>query len=406
MATPFRTLPKYWSDSAQRIRNTTGEPLRDVINSYLVGLEADLSRRIYNHLAEREPLTIHKVRGFALEAMGKPVHSTEAANNLCAFADTLNARLIDGQPTRKGKRVTKGTVSNYKQTAVKLRDFVADTGRSDRLNAITTDWYRAFVAWLNAQSLGLNTVGKHVTRLKMYLAEADAQGADVCQDYRNGLFTAPTEDAQAIALSLDDLEALESLDLSDMSPMYSQARDLFLIGAFTGLRWSDIIELKPENFKGGYIQSRNKKSTAATVCPILPPVQKVLQRNGGGMPPLLANQVANRCIKELCKIAGLDSPVIQRRTVGGERVQTSARVWELVTTHTARRSFITNARRLNIENDYIQGATGHTTTAHLDKYKRMAPKEKADAIREAFAKTWEGETPTSLSVTHKRAVNE
>lgn len=384
IATPFKVPRSVWDAKRGRIRNVTSAPYKVEVNAYLDELET--AARAYLHaeaLDKRPTPPLADIKTAVLNWMGRG-SSGDEARDLLAFAKDLCDRLGEGQVSRSAKPVTPQTLVVYRQTVTKLTAYCKATGRASDLVGINSDFYRGFVTYLNGEGFSLNTVGKHVKTLKSFLADADAAGHGVCQDFRKGLFKGLTEAAVSIALSFDELMAIADVDLSALSDGHQRARDLFVLAAFTGLRFSDVVRLKPENVAGGHVAIVNKKTHKLTSAALLPPAEAVLTRHGGAIPAPLSNQKANAYLKEVAKLAGIAGREFGGRTVGGKRETVTHERWELVTTHTGRRSYVTLMEALKVDPEHIKRATGHSTAASYQLYNKTTANESGRAIRDAF----------------------
>jgi integrase len=178
------------------------------------------------------------------------------------------------------------------------------------------------------------------------------------------------------------------MDLS-ANPRLERTRDLFLIGAFTGMRFSDYSEIRPENIRpiedGGKTVTCIVKTTQKTGRKVFIPMTNpnliaILERNGMKAPPKISNQKLNDYTKELCQIAGFDSPVEITEFRAGRQSSQVFKKYELVGTHTARRSFATNALKRGLPINEIMKFTGHTTMASFLKYVKTTGEETAVSL--------------------------
>ena len=76
--------------------------------------------------------------------------------------------------------------------------------------------------------------------------EATDRGYNKKMDFRGRKFKRLAEPVESIYLNLEELERIRGLDLTQ-KPSLERVRDLFLIGCYTGLRYSDFTNIKPEN---------------------------------------------------------------------------------------------------------------------------------------------------------------
>lgn len=153
-----------------------------------------------------------------------------------------------------------------------------------------------------------------------------------------------SESVVKISLTVDELRLLENVDVSKRVE-WQKAKDAFLIGAYTGLRISDIKELNPVNTAGGFIEKKLLKNNKWVKIPIIKACDDILKRYGykyHGMP----QQKVNQFIKEVASEAKIDTPIMRTRTKGGEVENKIFLKHELITTHVASKSFITLAPQL------------------------------------------------------------
>ena len=147
-----------------------------------------------------------------------------------------------------------------------------------------------------------------------------------------------------IYLKEDELQRLYDLDLSANKRLES-VRDLFLIGAYTGLRFSDFTRLKPENITNGgrTLAIETQKVKGTPVIPLNPNARAIFNKYGCLLPRAISNQKFNEYLKEVAQLVEFTEKVQTTRTQGGKRTTTTSEKWQLVRSHTARRSFATNA---------------------------------------------------------------
>ena len=166
-----------------------------------------------------------------------------------------------------------------------------------------------------------------------------------------------------------EINRLYALDLANNSRL-EKVRDLFIIACDTGLRFSDLIELRNENIinNGSVIRIRTQKTGEVVIIPLKGKVKEILKKYEGIPPQAISNQKMNEYLKELGEMAELIEDVVISLTKGGTRQTETFKKFELITTHTARRSFATNAYLQNVPTISIMKITGHTTAKSFLKY--------------------------------------
>jgi integrase len=115
--------------------------------------------------------------------------------------------------------------------------------------------------------------------------------------------------------------------------------------------------------------------------PLHPHVRAIIAKYQGGFPSGISNQKQNKYIKEVAAlIPALQEQVMSGRTQGGKHVEEASPKGDLVTTHTARRSFATNLYQQGIPARTIMTVTGHSTERAFMRYIRLSVDEHMDLI--------------------------
>lgn len=146
-----------------------------------------------------------------------------------------------------------------------------------------------------------------------------------------------------ISLTLEELRLLEAVKCERVE--WQKAKDMFLIGCYTGLRISDIKRLNPVNTRNGLIQMRLLKTNKEVKIPIIKSCDEILKRYGYRS-PRFPDQKVNEHIKEVCKEAKINSPIIKPIHRGGEMETKTYKKYKLITSHVAGKTFITLAPKL------------------------------------------------------------
>lgn len=159
-----------------------------------------------------------------------------------------------------------------------------------------------------------------------------------------------------------------------------RVRDRFVIGAYTLMRVSDYSRLTEVNFNNGFIWINPVKKSAGkknrdVIIPIHPIVREILDA-GHDLSHIIPEQKINKHIKEIARIAGIDSLVIQHKTEGGRVVEKRFKKWQLITTHTARRCGATNMILAGMVEEDVMAIGGWKTVTSFRKYLRMVAEKK------------------------------
>jgi integrase len=279
----------------------------------------------------------------------------------------------------KSKRLSKNYKRSYRNIARHVENFTKFTGLNIFTDSFTEPVAEEFIAYLKNKELMLSTVNDIFQRVVIMINRAAKAGYPVNRGFEN--IRIKGEESCAIYLTLDELDRLNSL--TGLSKEAGAVRDRFLIGCFTALRISDYRRLSfEENFLGDYIQIKTQKTGVEVVIPIHPIIRDVLKRNNNILPKMPSSQAFGATIKRVCEKAGIKESVLFERTVGNKVIRKKVKKYQLVSSHTARRSGATNMYLAGIPTFRIMLFTGHKTEQAFFKYIRIDKQENAKTLQE------------------------
>lgn len=212
------------------------------------------------------------------------------------------------------------------------------------------------------------------------MQHATEAGINTNMDFKNRKFAVPSEDGEKIYLRESELLALYKLDLTRF-PGLEAARDLFLVGCYTALRYSDYTNIKPENIvptdQGSVIMITTQKTGQRVVIPLHQVVREILQKYNNHLPKAISNQKTNDHLKELGKRAGIIEKVSITKMTGGVRRTLTKSKYELISSHNARRTGATNMYLAGIPAHSIMKITGHKSEQSFIRYLRFDEEDNA-----------------------------
>ena len=157
-----------------------------------------------------------------------------------------------------------------------------------------------------------------------------------------------------------------------------------LFQCFTGPRYSDILSLKKEDIRAGTWHLRQQKTKNITQIPLNKYAISILAKYPDYELPVISNQKMNKYIKELCELAGIDETITIVKYRGNKRIEETKKKFEVVGTHTARRTFITLSLRKGMKPEVIMKITGHKSYKMFQKYLKIAD----DHTRKEMFEAW------------------
>nr|WP_299202507.1 site-specific integrase [uncultured Brumimicrobium sp.] len=361
-------LFKDWNSETKKAKKDTN--LNNLINRLTLHFEDfTLDNKRKGYTPNRIEVKKHFEK-FFITAKPEPKQNNDT---LLSYIDYLIER-----PQTK-RELKESSINNYRRTKSFLKRFNDEVYPID-FDRINLEWYNDFVEWCESQNLSKNYIGKHIKTLKTFMNCAIEDNKTDNTQFRSKRFIVLREDADNVYLTFEELNRIWSLDLSN-EPRKENARDLFLIGAYTGLRVSDYNNIKDENLTTvngvKMFKIKTQKTGKEVAIPLHPIVLQILEKNNGTPPKRIPDQHINVLIKEVAESAGIDEVSYTTITKGGKEVHKKNYKFELVKTHTARRSFCTNAYLSNMSTIDIMAISGHTTEKAFLNYIKVTPEETA-----------------------------
>ena len=296
--------------------------------------------------------------------------------------------------TDQGKNYSKSTVTAIKQ-ALKQFDLYQDSiHRKLDFKDINMVFYYNYTAFLKNKNYSVNSVGKCIRQLKAIMNAAEAEGYHNNVAWKDKRFKGARVEVDNIYLTQEDLDKMMKVDMSKLSTGHEQARDIFMVGVWTAQRISDYNNIKKEDFSTitkkvikeapdpenpfvmkDYIETeevtflniRQQKTGAKVAIPCKSELKAILEKYDYQMPHL-EDQVINRYIKDVAKEAGINDIIEIETTKGGTPKKEKFEKWQLVHSHTARRTGATLMYLAGVDVYEIMKITGHTTPKMLKKY--------------------------------------
>ncbi|MFO7890373.1 MAG: phage integrase SAM-like domain-containing protein [bacterium] len=310
-----------------------------------------------------------------------------------------------------GKKVDNKTQTySYQQTQKKLEDYAKYKNKHLDFDSIDLDFYYDFVEYLEkVEKFSINNIGKHIKNLKAILNEVTERGINSNMAYKSKKFKVLREEVPNVYLNEEELKDLYELDFNSkklkekgLKKKHERARDLFLVGCYTGLRFSDLTNIKSNNFQ--MIEDQDERFEALVITmqktgkripiPVHPIVKEIREKyknvTENSLPPKISNQKLNEYLKDICQeVESLKKKEEAIVTREGQKVSKMVPKHDLITTHTARKSFATNMYHRGLGTVTIMNITGHTTESAFLKYIKATPTDHAGAIYRNWQK--EGE---------------
>lgn len=280
---------------------------------------------------------------------------------------------------------TTGTIKNYETTLSRLKAYNQQT--KDKINYQNIDSkfhlaYRDFL--ITKKKLSNNTIAKDIKNLKTFLNWSTDKGYNKNIAYLK--FKNAQNEGNIIFLTWDELTMILEFDLSNNSRL-KKVRDVFCFGCFTGMRFSDIMNLRHENIDDEYIHVTTIKTGTNTYIPFNQYSRKIYDEyksKKGKVFDEITNQKMNEYLKELGKLVKLETPVVKIKFNGTNRTEEVIPKHDLLTSHIARKTFITNALQKGMSTEVIMDITTHKDHRVFKRYYEVVNDHKKNEMNKIF----------------------
>lgn len=370
--------PSKWVKESQRAQvRGRGNELNGHLNDSLDLTETELLDCYGRHRAVGTLPTATQLK----EAITPKIIESESTNEtqgnytlLDVFADWIEGRSLTH---------TANTLRTYRTTLRHLRDFQEIDKQTITFEKVGVDFSKRLAKYLlTKRELRDTAVRKNLVILKCFLAWAQDHEYPVSSDFKK--ISWQRREPDILTLTRKEVKTLAALDLNEQ-PTLDNARALFLLGVYTGLRFSDVAALRPEHILADRLRITTQKTRDTLTIPIRPEARPLLARVLEGTLRPLPNQTLNRYLKELAQMAFIDTPTERIHYAGGKRLTQTAPKYTFVTTHTARRTFVTLALEDRLRPELIMRITGHKDLKTFSRYVNVTE----DAVLTEFARVYE-----------------
>lgn len=283
--------------------------------------------------------------------------------------------------TKRARRRADGYHQLYNTLIKHINEFSALYDCDIFTNSITEDFLEDFICYLEDCGLRHNTIKGYVEKIQDMVRKAIQYNYAVDPTFEE--IKLKGEDTFAVFLSMNDISRIYYYEFQKTGKWKSRERlrDLFVIGCLTGLRFSDYSTLTPDNFHNGFIVKRTKKTNVTVKIPMHDYVKEIIAKYDGNIPCGYNIQSFNAYLKVIMKEIGFNDKFTYSFTKGGELQTVTKFKWELICSHTARRSFATNMYLTGRMKTYeIMKITGHRTECNFFRYIKVTNEDVARQI--------------------------
>lgn len=372
-----RVSPIDWNDSKGEVKRSNEDC--DSINQFIGSIKRRVESIADNAVLRGNIPTVDYVK----TNLEKSSTSQGAKSKL--------SDLLDEWIDSKTDSVSKPVITDYRALKRHLLEFASSKRKRLSVLDLNDSFYEQFIKYLQNDvdvgkgKMGMmkSTVGKQVKNLKVFLRYCMKH--EYIQKDELGEFKKPSEESDNVYATEAEIDRLMALDLRNDVKL-DVVRDVFVVGCETGLRYSDLSKLTSDHITDGLIRKPVRKSVKKVVIPVSKRLQQVIDKNHGLLPKPPNGNSFNERIKDVCRLAGIDtnfSRMIQR---GNRKEEISVPKYMVISSHTCRRSFCTNQFLRGMPALLIRKISGHATEKAFLKYIKIDEEKAA----EEMARMWKG----------------
>lgn len=298
------------------------------------------------------------------------------------FASARLTQALNNAPIKESSyRIFKGT----------LDDFCAFLKKNNlnelSLEELTFDILNDFKAFLFSKkethkytgekvSLQNNTVKTSMSRLATLFGYCDFESKELSKVLSSiKIFK---QDENQVYLNEEEINILMNIELEDK---LSIIRDLFIFQLSIFQRWSDVEQNLGKRIfiENNTITIIQKKTGKKVVVPVDERAKAILEKYNYVL-PAVSYRTVEKELKNICKKCGFNQEIECVELRNNEEYRYTVHKYQMIGTHTGRRTAITNALKNDISAQIIKKVSGHTTDESFAKYNRMASEDAAQFI--------------------------
>jgi site-specific recombinase XerD len=373
--------PKDWDFKNKRPLNLSGRKseanTRRIIDSQISRYSNFFTELVNRYKSINEDLTIEKAREeFNIEF--KKVE--KSINDFFKIYDFFVNEKKEDQ-TDQANSLT--TISRYEYNKTLLEEFRDKTSYNIRFNTINKDFYNAFIKFcVETRNHSANTLSRNIGLFKTFMYWALLNKFTYNDEFKN-FKNVKKFITNEVALTIEQVNEIKTFDLEDNQKLI-RVRDLFVFGCSTGMRYSNYSKVKKNDVSNGFINVIDVKDKSKSLSIPLNKYSKEILEKYDYYLPAISNQKFNDYLKELFLKMEYKEIVKKTMRYGNDIVESESPLYERISSHTARRSFITIMKNEGVPDKVIMSYTGHKSIEVFNNYYRPNQEHRINFMNQVF----------------------
>lgn len=366
--------PRLWDTRVQQPKRTKVQKDQETINSINLQLNRylDAYQQLKNYYRSTEEVLTKQDLKAEFDQRFKNIRSIQGFWEYYAAFCKLNHKSGKWQPS---------TCQRYRVLKNLLLEF-EDINGALSLEKINNRWYANFKHFCEQNKKHqVNTFGRNLGLLKTFLGYCLEEGHTKNDQFKK--FVVKREVTHQEVLDMNEVKAMYAYDLSENKRL-ERVRDVFILGCLTGMRYSDYKRIKRENVVNDVIRMREVKDKSKTLeIPLSGWAKDILEKYNYNL-PVISEQKFREYVKEVARRVGLTEQVIKSSRIGNTVKEDSKSRCDLISTHTARRTFITIMKNKGVPDKVIMKITGHKSLSSFHRYYRPNDEDVSSFMNEVW----------------------
>ena len=373
--------PKEWNFKNRMPNDLSGRTTRAdnhrAINMQLNRYTDFYIKIINRYIHAEQEITIENIRN----EFDKEFKKTKTGSR--DFFSVYDKFMTEKINNKTGKPNATSTIERYRYNKKLLQGFEESEGVKLNFNQIDKKFYNTFINYCTSNKTHFtNTLSRNIGLFKTFMNWAVLNRYTYKLDFQE-FKNIKKEITDEVALSKEQVVEIFNFDFSNNQRL-ERVRDLFVFGCFTGMRYSNYSKIKKNDIIDSHIKVRDVKDNRKQLNIPLNDYSSYLLKKYDYRLPEISNQKFNVYIKEVIKIVGYTEDIKKTSKLGNEIIETVTPFYKRISSHTARRSFITIMKTEKVPDKIIMGFTGHKSLEVFNQYYKPNDIEKVDFMQDVF----------------------
>ena len=310
---------------------------------------------------------------------------------------SLLDQFIEVHKTKDGFPLRPNSLKGYNSLKYHLNNYSKELNRSITPEDITLRFLNTFKEYLSREivlneektiTLGDITVVKIIKRFKTFIKYLFPK--EIVKRFDLSEIRSVEKEGSVVVMKPEEVLIMQNAELKGL--LKNQVRDIFCFQCWTGQRFDDVMHIEhndiikeDEDWRWILVASKTQEKIEI---PIVYHAKEILEKyiNSDHPIPRYSNQVVNRILKEIAEDLELNRLVSITKYHGGMLKMSNTPLYEVVTSHVGRKTFITNGLMLGIPERLVREISGHKDEKSFRRYVNYAEKYKSTIIKKAFSK--------------------